>query len=107
MIPVLLERPRIEPDSNLWIFNLGAHLDAPNVNLITCGGQATIPMVYAISNVTPVAWLVNKLADYDTGLEPGDIVMSGSLVRMPPAKMGDQFLLEFSGVSALRVRFSS
>ena len=36
--------------------NLGAHLDAPNVNLITCGGQATIPMVYAVSRVTPVAY---------------------------------------------------
>jgi len=36
--------------------NLGAHLAAPNVNLITCGGQATIPMVYAVSRVTPVAY---------------------------------------------------
>jgi len=36
--------------------NLGEHLDAPNVNLITCGGQATIPMVYAVSRVTPVAY---------------------------------------------------
>src|ERR1700741_3654819 len=29
--------------------NLGEHLDAPNLNLITCGGQATIPMVAAVS----------------------------------------------------------
>jgi len=36
--------------------NLGAHLDAANVNLITCGGQATIPMVYAVSRVTPVSY---------------------------------------------------
>ncbi|WP_067179422.1 acetaldehyde dehydrogenase (acetylating) [Microtetraspora niveoalba] len=36
--------------------NLGAHLDAPNVSLITCGGQATIPMVYAVSRVTEVAY---------------------------------------------------
>ena len=33
-----------------------AHLDALNVNMITCGGQATIPMVNAVSRVTPVSY---------------------------------------------------
>lgn len=32
------------------------HLDATNVNMVTCGGQATIPMVAAVSRVVPVAY---------------------------------------------------
>jgi acetaldehyde dehydrogenase len=36
--------------------NLGSHLEAHNINLITCGGQATIPMVHAINRVSPVKY---------------------------------------------------
>jgi len=34
--------------------NMHANLDAPNVNMVTCGGQATIPMVAAVSQVSKV-----------------------------------------------------
>jgi len=49
--------------------NLGAHMDAQNVNLITCGGQATIPLVYAVSRVTPVdyAEMVSTIASLSAG----------------------------------------
>jgi acetaldehyde dehydrogenase len=36
--------------------NMGDHLDEMNINLITCGGQATIPIVAAINAVSPVAY---------------------------------------------------
>lgn len=34
--------------------NITEHLDEKNINLITCGGQATIPIVYAISRIQQV-----------------------------------------------------
>ncbi|EGD00633.1 acetaldehyde dehydrogenase, partial [Burkholderia sp. TJI49] len=38
--------------------NLKDHIGSGemNVNMVTCGGQATIPMVYAVSRVQPVAY---------------------------------------------------
>jgi acetaldehyde dehydrogenase len=38
------------------VVNLAAHAGAANVSLVTCGGQATIPMVYAVSRVTRLAY---------------------------------------------------
>lgn len=34
--------------------NLTEHLEKNNVNMVTCGGQATIPMIHAISRIVPV-----------------------------------------------------
>lgn len=36
--------------------NMSEHLNAPNVNMVTCGGQATIPMVAAVSRVARVRY---------------------------------------------------
>jgi acetaldehyde dehydrogenase len=49
--------------------NLDLNLDAPNLNLITCGGQATVPIVAAVSAVTEVAYaeIVASIASRSAG----------------------------------------
>ena len=49
--------------------NLHEHLDAPNVNMVTCGGQATTPIVAAVSQITnvPYAEMVSTVSSLSAG----------------------------------------
>jgi acetaldehyde dehydrogenase len=51
------------------VVNLTEHLDEMNVNMVTCGGQATIPMVYAVTRAVevPYAEIVATVASRSAG----------------------------------------
>ena len=52
-----------------------------------------------------VAWLANKLAEFDTGLDAGHVIMPGALHRAVDATPGDTFEAEFALLGSVRVKF--
>jgi acetaldehyde dehydrogenase len=51
------------------LVNLDEHVGEPNVNLVSCGGQATVPLVSAMSSAGPVAYaeIVATIASKSAG----------------------------------------
>jgi 2-oxo-hept-3-ene-1,7-dioate hydratase len=52
-----------------------------------------------------IAWLVNKLAAQDVGLEAGQIVLAGSFTRTVAVRSGDVFTANYGPLGALSVAF--
>jgi 2-keto-4-pentenoate hydratase len=52
-----------------------------------------------------VAWLANKLAEFDISLKKGEFVMSGSLVKAVPVEAGASFRATFDRLGSVSVRF--
>lgn len=52
-----------------------------------------------------VAWLANKLHEFDITLKAGEIVLSGSLTTAPPVAAGDYFRADFDRLGSVSVCF--
>ena len=68
-IPVIDLTPAARGPKVIPTVNLADHLDAPNLNLVTCGGQATTPIVAAVSRAAdvPYAEMVSTVASASAG----------------------------------------
>lgn len=54
---------------------------------------------------TCVAWLANKLAEYDVTLKAGEVILSGALSAAVIAQKGDVFMAEFGRLGKVEVSF--
>ena len=83
--------------------------DLPNLHVtVTKNGE---PLSEGYGNAVQgspaeaVAWLANTLGAYGVSLDAGDVILSGSLVPLEPAKAGDVFEMQLHGVGACTARF--
>ena len=88
--------PAVVPD-----VNLREHLDAPDVNLVTCGAQATVPIVKALAGLQSVEYaeIVSTVASRSAGpgtrqnIDEFTVATARSLERLGGARRGKAIML--------------
>jgi len=105
----------VADNASCGVFVLGdGATDPRKIDLSTCGmvfekngeiigtgaGAAALG-----SPVNAVAWLANTLGRLGVGLKAGEVILSGALAAMAPAKAGDNFRVSFGGLGSCSVRF--
>jgi acetaldehyde dehydrogenase len=81
--------------------NLTEHIGKPNLNMVTCGGQATIPMVHAVSRITqvPYAEIVASVASAAAGpgtranIDEFTRTTAGAVARLGGAGQGKAIII--------------
>lgn len=89
-----------KPPQALDLALLGMTMEL-NGDIVTTGaGAATLG-----HPASAVAWLANTLGRFGIELKAGEIILSGSLGAMVPAKAGDNVRVEIGDLGAASVRF--
>ncbi|ARF13646.1 2-keto-4-pentenoate hydratase [Sporosarcina ureae] len=76
--------------------------------VLTKNGQLVNTGVGAAALGNPaqcVAWLANRLADFDISLNAGEVILSGALSAAVEAKEGDTFTAKFAHLGEVSVHF--
>jgi len=83
--------------------NLDAHLNQgeDNVNMVTCGGQATIPMVYAVSRIQDVSYgeIIATISSKSAGpgtrknIDEFTVTTSGAIEKVGGADKGKAIII--------------
>jgi acetaldehyde dehydrogenase len=100
-LPVIDLTPAKLGPSVVPTVNLDRHAGAPNVNLITCGGQATVPIVHAVTRVcdVPYAEIVSTVASVSAGpgtrqnIDEFTETTSAALVEVGGARHGKAIMI--------------
>lgn len=105
----------VADNASCGVFVLGAsqrdphELDLPNLRMrvFKNGEQISEGLGSAVQGnpLTAVAWLANTLGAFGIPFKAGEIILSGSLVPLEPARAGDQFELTIDGLGSARVSF--
>lgn len=104
----------VADNASSGLFVVGAPVSAKSVDFVTCGmvvwkndeiistgaGAAALG-----SPLHCVAWLANTLGEFGESLEPGEVVLSGSLVPLEPVVAGDRMRLTIGGIGDVAVDF--
>ncbi|MDP3671381.1 MAG: 2-oxopent-4-enoate hydratase [Telluria sp.] len=106
----------VADNASCGVFVLGDQaVDPRKIDLALCGmvlernGEivATGSGAAALgSPVNAVAWLANTMGALGIPLKAGEVILSGALAAMFPAKAGDNFRVSIGGMGSCSVRFN-
>ena len=106
----------VADNASCGVFVLGDRAVSPfEVDLNTCGmvleknGEVVVTGAGAAALGSPlnaVAWLANTMGALGIALKAGEVILSGALGAMVPARKGDQFRMSIGGLGECSVRFT-